>query len=99
MNPKYKASWIKALRSDQFKQGRLRLVSSDGKYCCLGVLCKIAGVPRDTHGCFDGDAVSLSSQLMVEFGIPYRQVINLMSLNDASKLSFNKIADYIEKNL
>lgn len=33
--------WIKALRSGDFAQGTRRL-SSDNKFCCLGVLCVLA---------------------------------------------------------
>ena len=35
-------SWIKALRSGKYKQGRRQLRSGD-KYCCMGVLCDISG--------------------------------------------------------
>lgn len=30
--------WDAALRSGEYKQGRLKLQTSDGLYCCLGVL-------------------------------------------------------------
>jgi hypothetical protein len=33
--------WVDALRSDEFKQGKQRLRTSDGGYCCLGVACEI----------------------------------------------------------
>jgi len=35
--------WVSALRSGEYKQGRLYLKSERG-YCCLGVLCDILGV-------------------------------------------------------
>lgn len=41
MNEKIKKSWIKALLSKKFKQGRGELKTSDGRYCCLGVLCEL----------------------------------------------------------
>lgn len=42
MNPEIKARWVHALRSGRYKQGHRRLETSDGRFCCLGVLCKIA---------------------------------------------------------
>lgn len=42
MNPKVKALWLDALRSGEYKQGSGRLQTSDGKFCCLGVLCDLA---------------------------------------------------------
>jgi hypothetical protein len=30
--------WLAALRSGDYKQGRAKLMNSDGSYCCLGVL-------------------------------------------------------------
>lgn len=38
----FKALWIKALESDEFKQGEGRLRSFGDEYCCLGVACEIA---------------------------------------------------------
>lgn len=46
MNPEIKAQWITDLRSGEFEQGtgQLHYESTDGKqrYCCLGVLCRLA---------------------------------------------------------
>lgn len=33
--------WVAALRSGEYEQGKIHLRSSDGKYCCLGVLCDV----------------------------------------------------------
>jgi hypothetical protein len=45
MDKKLKAKWIKALRSGRYKptQGDLH---ADGRFCCLGVLCMVAGAKR-----------------------------------------------------
>lgn len=40
MNKKIKKLWLKALRSGEYKQGKLALRIKN-KYCCLGVLCDI----------------------------------------------------------
>lgn len=38
--------WIAALRSGEFTQGVCMLKNeAEGSYCCLGVLCEVAGVP------------------------------------------------------
>jgi hypothetical protein len=44
MDAALKAKWIAALRSGEFKQGYTMLHNQkDDTYCCLGVLCKVAG--------------------------------------------------------
>lgn len=39
-------AWTKALRSGIFPQGQRALQRNDGTYCCLGVLCVVAGLER-----------------------------------------------------
>jgi hypothetical protein len=46
MNAELKAKWIAALRSGDYKQGRSRLATVDGGYCCLGVLCEVLELPK-----------------------------------------------------
>lgn len=41
MDPAIKARWVAALRSGEYKQGHERLRDSDGRFCCLGVLCDL----------------------------------------------------------
>lgn len=44
--------WVAALRSGEYKQGKYSL-HSEGKFCCLGVLCEVAlrdGVPVGVRG-------------------------------------------------
>ena len=38
-------AWVEALRSGKFRQTRQQLKSRNGAYCCLGVLCEVAGLP------------------------------------------------------
>ena len=57
--------WVSALESGKFRRTSCVLCEKDRnghlKYCCLGVLCKIAGIiERDTHNkryvvTYDGD--------------------------------------------
>jgi hypothetical protein len=103
VNPKYKGSWVHALRSGNFKQGRGALHDlTNGSYCCLGVLCKIAGVPerinRDHSGTFDKQSVFLSDRLLAEFDIPGELETKLSNKNDCGA-SFAEIAAWIEENL
>jgi len=42
MNRKIKKQWIEALLSGEYKQTKSSLYNR-GRYCCLGVLCEIAG--------------------------------------------------------
>lgn len=46
MNKTLADRWVTALRSGAYKQGQGYL-NNDGKFCCLGVLCDVAGVPRE----------------------------------------------------
>ena len=44
MDQKLKQDWVEALRSGKYKQGRRALYKPYTEaYCCLGVLCKVAG--------------------------------------------------------
>jgi hypothetical protein len=80
------------------------------QFCCLGVLCdivkpdgwkdNISNYPYHTFN--EGKSTQEeypNLNTMKEFGIYTSAVKKLASLNDDDKLDFNKIADYIEKNL
>lgn len=46
LDPDFKAKWIAALTSGEYRQGREHLYSpTSGCFCCLGVGCAISGVP------------------------------------------------------
>lgn len=52
-----KAKWLAALRSGDYKQGKNYLHNSaKDTFCCLGVLCEVAGIPRRDAKLF-GDPV------------------------------------------
>ena len=44
--------WLEALESGQYAQCEGKLESPDGGFCCLGVACKVLGIPRTE---FNGD--------------------------------------------
>ncbi len=95
--------WLEALRSGRFPQGRYRLRSdptSEGplKYCCLGVAA---------HVCFNAFAPGVmryrahSSMLSLadsqELGLSPLLHGTLTHLNDLAGLSFEEIADDLER--
>jgi len=96
------AKWLAALRSGEYEQGTGALCR-DGRYCCLGVLMRIAGEKRSgglyppTHWAgsqgitfFDSDGCEWPTQ-------PYLPALKLDAgdANDTGK-TFAEIADAIE---
>ena len=58
-----KQKWIAALRSGEYPQTRRTLHNGDG-YCCLGVLCEVAGLERQKisagrYGYVDTDGLEI----------------------------------------
>lgn len=111
MNPELKAKWIAALRSGEYEQttGALcRIGEDDGKprYCCLGVLLEVLGVPseqielrrayQDEDGFYNRWG-ALSEGQTDKYGV--HNQTTLMDMNDDDQQSFAQIADYIEENL
>lgn len=107
MDKEVKARWLEALRSGKFEQGLGRFKTSNGKYCCLGVLCAVekpAGWDEARRHFFDMGSTEYSLGT-----IPYTQRNrwqisdeehdHLVEMNDFEEKSFNEIADYIERNL
>ena len=41
MDPQIKETWIAALESGDYPQGRVDLQNWAGEFCCLGVLCEL----------------------------------------------------------
>lgn len=114
MNKEIKQKWVKALRSGKYKQTRSKLKSTNGRFCCLGVLCDIYakenGLRCSRHndvamGIFD------SLELLPDEIKDWADVDNdpilylkegtktLTCLNDEDGKSFKEIADLIEENL
>lgn len=108
--------WIDALRSGKYAQQHNSLLAqrqgSAVRYCCLGVLCEIAGVPSKEHPA-DGvlsfeDEQRLLSKKTQEFaalrsrsGDVDASAFGLYSctlMNDKRKYTFTEIADAIETN-
>lgn len=109
MNPQFKKPWVEGLRSGKFNQGREVLkyqgdIESEDEYCCLGVLCHIAGIEFTSEG-YDGDESLLTKDLLEKFKLEDHTQNLLSSMNDGAgifsgaKHSFAQIADWIDTNL
>lgn len=109
MDAQLKSKWIEALRSGNYRQadGVLRGSWGGGKfeYCCLGVLCVVAGAAWK-NGAPELDEVIwqntdeelLNNDARALVGLSEETEGTLASMND-SGTTFPEIADYIEKNL
>ena len=107
---KFKAKWIKALRSGEYKQG-LSCLHHDSKYCCLGVACDISGIDmqyvgaRGTIPISDSLFDSIPNQLKGSDSLDGSLVYRLTRMNDGDKgrdtkpRSFKQIANWIKKHL
>lgn len=95
--------WIKALRSDEYKQhrGALRGLRGDS-FCCLGVLCDLAakdGGPQWEDSFFMNYVAALPSPFRNFLGMSVSEERWLIRLNDKEGAGFPAIADHIEKDL
>lgn len=95
MDKKLKSRWVKALLSGRYKQGREYLYDSHGPdFCCLGVLCLIAGAKRDEIDC-----IGLPKQVKgYRDIIGRREASKLASMNDAG-VPFDVLAGFIDEAL
>lgn len=102
MDSEIKAKWLEALRSDEYRQGRLGLRRDDA-FCCLGVLCDVLDAngwkSHEWGESWNGDAFSLSPETLRRIGMSDEQSCTLIDLNDRERLSFGRIADHVEENL
>ena len=112
MNKKVKETWIKALKSGEFKQGKGYL-ESDGKYCALGILSLLSLVEGqctynqvDGLGRFDNKRYTLSYNTLTWAGMDLEdfkadvltegELTSIADLNDRG-LSFQKLAQIIDQ--
>lgn len=90
MNAEWKAKWLVALRSGEYKQARSVLASHEG-FCCLGVLAHIQGCPIELMFNRQESVTPTVYGAGLDFGDMYR----LARMNDNGK-TFSEIADEIE---
>lgn len=98
-------TWIRALRSGDYKQTTGSLQSADG-FCCLGVACDLFIPKKEKQlgkkgflvGCNVSDQPAAPKWLLdiqsVGFSEAHRE--SLVYLNDVEKLTFNEIADLLQ---
>ncbi len=111
LEPEFKAKWIAALRSGEYKQGMNWLLKED-KYCCLGVagaICNISTNTLESHSTLSGSIdFAVIPRTIKGNAVPGSAVSFLTSRNDGNtssinpngeKWDFNQIADWIEENL
>lgn len=100
--PEFKAKWVAALRSGEYKQCRGELFNGKG-YCCLGVACVITKTKLPDENDVLYDSMKKIPSLIKGTAQRNPVVKKLASMNDGvngeSKHSFSQIADYIEENL
>jgi len=94
-------TWIQALRSGEFKQGRGQLEGAEG-FCCMGTACKVlvpeyqtldgmlvGGFPRRGRG-----APKWLTEISKDFAL--KKLSYLEELNDNAGATFDEIADLLE---
>ncbi len=91
--------WVNALRSGEYKQGFLRMKTSSGEMCVLGVACDVSGLSIWTN-------LSLPSEVQDFYNLDHRfgfkvcykrfTTEHLADLNDRYRISFSALADIIE---
>ena len=96
MKKTVKEAWVKALRSGRYKQANSRL-EYNGRFCCLGVLCKTLRMPIDDAR-HPLATEFLNDAVLQKVGLANHEQITLSTMND-SGFSFEAIADYIHVNL
>lgn len=95
MDAKLKQDWIAALESGTYRQAHEKLIDDKGThvaYCCLGVLCKVAGygldnnwgesTVRDAAGAAINAGDELEPFLLNTFRLDREQAEKLMTMND-----------------
>lgn len=105
MNIKNVKKWVKALESGKYKQGKNCLSNEKDELCCLGVVCKLAGMkPRNRGGdiFFGTEHAYLPRKARRWLGIddedPFIGEERAADWNDEKDYSFKQIAKEIRKH-
>ena len=88
MTPELKSRWLAALRSGEYEQGR-NTMNRQGRMCCLGVLCDVAGLKwrpeeSDVLQCDAGSGYIERPEFLEGFGLSQNIHDLAYSLNDGT---------------
>lgn len=101
MKRELRDKWIEALRSGEYRQVT-GVLHSDGAYCCLGVLCKVAK-KRTPSDALNLDRYPALRELRDQCGLGKEEgdelQARLTDLNDNKQWSFKRIAAWIKKHV
>jgi hypothetical protein len=106
MNLVIAKAWSENLRSGKFTQGYGNLLNAKNQYCSLGVLCETIKPSTLWHYdadekryYFGGEAAAYPPHDITKKAELSTESLTLLSqLNDKYKLSFNEMADYIDRH-
>lgn len=103
-----RVAWVKALLSGEYEQGRMRLHTTAGKWCCLGVVADCVKTPQredlirpDAHALLDGkwalDNLGLAGDPDGSPSVGGSSAEQLVATrwNDQDHFSFPQIADLV----
>lgn len=99
LDPEFKAKWLAALRSGEYKQGRFELYKAmTDRYCCLGVAGLLCGYTKEGMDGWNCLQSFVNAPELIRVGAQNGVAASLIEMNDQGH-SFAEIADYIEANL
>lgn len=93
LTKKLKKAWVKALRSGEYWQADGQLGTKTNGNCCLGVLCYVAGKPKQA-----GNRGFIEKEFAKELGITRKIQDWCANMNDSQSYDFKKIASKLEKS-
>lgn len=94
MDATLKRKWVEALRSGEYVQGK-QCLQSEGRYCCLGVLCVVAGIGIGRDGSDPACGIGYGPIAKLIYGNPNESLCDFWLKNDSGQ-TFAEIADWIE---
>ena len=101
IDPEFKAEWVHALRSGEFKQAYECMVDRVNEidcYCAIGVAYKLKH-PEWNLFQYIRKAIGYTKDAAAEIGLHESAWMHICGMNDGERMPFMLIADWIEINL